>query len=95
MVLVKETKKCKLLLVKCSFMVQTKRNREKVVVTKICFNGYTKTEGRCVMENKGFITKMIKMRGNNSMLTAKTALFVKYLGCMLMDLYETSHRDSF
>ena len=36
--------KCKLLLLKCSLMVQTKRNQEKVVVTKICFYGSAKTE---------------------------------------------------
>ena len=37
-------KTAKLLLLKCSLMVQTKRNQEKVVVTKICFYGYAKTE---------------------------------------------------
>ena len=39
-----KTKKCMLLLLKCSLMVQTKRNQEKVVVTKICFYGSAKTE---------------------------------------------------
>ena len=48
-------------------MVQTKRNQEKVVVTKICFYGSAKI----VMENKDSVAKMIKMRGNNSMLTSK------------------------
>ena len=55
-------------------MVQTKRNQEEVVVTKICFHGSTKIEQNikvCLMENKGSIAKMIKMRGNNSMLTSK------------------------
>ena len=55
-------------------MVQTKRNQEKVVVTKICFYGSAKTEQNikvCVMENKGSIAKIIKTRGNNSMLTSK------------------------
>ena len=39
-----EQKNCKLLLLKCSLMVQTKRNQEKVVVTKICFYGSAKTK---------------------------------------------------
>ena len=55
-------------------MVQTKRNQEKAVVTKICFYGSAKTEWKikmCVMENKGSVAKMIRMWGNNSMLTAK------------------------
>ena len=33
--------KVKLHLLKCSLMVQTKRNQEKVVVTKICYYGKT------------------------------------------------------
>ena len=55
-------------------MVQTKRNQEKVVVTKYAFYGSAKTEPKikvCAMENKGFVAKMIKMKGNNSMLTSK------------------------
>ena len=67
-------KNCKLLLLKCSLMVQTKRNQEKVVVTEICFYGSAKTEWKikmCVMENKGSVAKMIKMSGKNSMLTSK------------------------
>ena len=46
-------------------MVQTKRNLEKVVVTKICFYGFTETEWKikvCVMENKGSVGKLIKKR---------------------------------
>ena len=35
-------KKGKLVLLKYSLMVQTKRNQEEVVVYKICFNGKTK-----------------------------------------------------
>ena len=38
----KMKQKCKLLLLKCSLMVQKKRNQEKVVVTKICFYGSDK-----------------------------------------------------
>ena len=38
----KWNEKCKLLLWKCSLMVQTKRNQETVVVTKVCFYGKTK-----------------------------------------------------
>ena len=38
----KMNKKYKLLLLKCSLIVQSKRNQEKVVVTKICFYGETK-----------------------------------------------------
>ena len=60
-------------------MVQTKRNQE-VVVTKICFYGYmAKTEWEikvCVMENKSSVAKMIKTRGNNSMLSSKLHLFL-------------------
>ena len=55
-------------------MVQKKRNQEKVVVTKICFYGSAKMEWKikvCVMENKGSVVKMMKMRGNISMLTLK------------------------
>ena len=40
--LVKWNQKYKLLLLECSLMVQTKRNQEKVVVTKICFYGKIK-----------------------------------------------------
>ena len=55
-------------------MVNTKRNQEKVVVTKICFYGSAKTEWKikvCVMENKGSVAKMFKLGGNNPMLTSK------------------------
>ena len=65
---------CKLLLLECSLMVQKKRNQENVVITKICFYGSAEIECRikvCMMENKGSVAKMIKMRGNNSMLTLK------------------------
>ena len=54
-------------------MVQIKRNQEKVVVTKISFYGSAKIERKikmCVMENKGSVAKMIKKRGNKSMLTS-------------------------
>ena len=61
-------------------MVQKKRNQEKVVVTKICFYGSAKIEWKmCVMENKGSVAKMIKMRGNNSMLTFKTVFLLNIL----------------
>ena len=46
-------------------MVQTKKNQEIVVVTKICFYGSAKIEQKikvCVMENKGSTAKMIKMK---------------------------------
>ena len=45
-------------------MVQTKRNQEKVVVTKICFYGYAKNKMNnvCVIENKSSVAKMIKMK---------------------------------
>ena len=49
--------KCKLLILKCSLMVQRKGNQEKLVVTKICFYGSAKTEQKikvCLMENKEF-----------------------------------------
>ena len=73
-------------------MVQTERNQEKMVVTKICFFVSAKTEQKikvCVMENKGYFTKMVKIRGNNY-ANFKTALFVKYLGSMLTEFPETS-----
>ena len=40
--LLKWNRKCKLPLLKCSLMVHTKRNQEKMVVTKMCFCGKTK-----------------------------------------------------
>ena len=46
-------------------MVQTKRNQEKVVVTKICFYVSAKKEQKfkvCVMENKSSVAKMIEMK---------------------------------
>ena len=46
-------------------MVETKRNQEKVVVTKICFYGAAKIEWKikvCVVENKGSVAKMIEMK---------------------------------
>ena len=63
-------------------MVQTKRNEEKAVVTKICFYGSAKIEQKikvCVMENKGSVAKMIKMRDNNSMLTSKLHFLLNIL----------------
>ena len=63
-------------------MVQTKRNQEKVVVTNICFYGSAKIEQKikvCAMENKGSIAKMIKIRGNNSMLTFKLNFLLNIL----------------
>ena len=72
--------KCKLLLLKCTLMVKTERNQEKVVVTKICFYGSTKTEWKikvCVIEEKGSVAKMIKMRGNNLMLTSKLHILIE------------------
>ena len=46
-------------------MVQTKRNQEIVVVTKICFYGSAKIEQKIkvgVMENNGSVAKMIEMK---------------------------------
>ena len=46
-------------------MVQTKRNQEKVVFTKLCFHGSAKIQWKikvCVMENKGSVAKMIEMK---------------------------------
>ena len=40
--MLKQNKKWKLVLLKYNLMVQTKRNQEKVVVTKICFYAKTK-----------------------------------------------------
>ena len=63
-------------------MVPTKRNQEKVVVTKICFYGSAKTEWKikvCLMENKGSVAKMIKMKGNNSVLNSKLHFLLNIL----------------
>ena len=46
-------------------MLQTKRNQENVVVTKICFYGSAKIDWKikvCVMENKGSVAKMNEMK---------------------------------
>ena len=48
-VLVKWNEKCKLLLLKCSLMVETKRNQEKMVVTKICFYGKKNEKWKLVL----------------------------------------------
>ena len=63
-------------------MVQTERNQEKVVVTKICFYDSAKTEWKikvCVMEDKDSVAKMIEMRGNNPMLTSKLHVLLNIL----------------
>ena len=78
----KMKQKMKLLLLKCSLIVQTKKNKEKVIITKICFYGYAKIEQNikvCVMENKGSVAKMIEMRGNNPMLTSKLHILLNIL----------------
>ena len=46
-------------------MVQTKRNQEKMVVTKICFYGSAKIEQKikmCLMENNNSVATVIKMK---------------------------------
>ena len=53
-----------------------------VFVIKICFYGSAKAECKfkvCKMENKGSVAKMVKMRGNNSMLTSKLHVFLNIL----------------
>ena len=65
-VLVKWKEKCKLLLLKCSLTVKTKRNEEKVVVTKICFHGKTKQNkevGATKIQPDGSDKKEIRKRG--------------------------------
>ena len=54
-------------------MVKTKKNQEKVVVTRICFYSSAKKNEKlkCVMENKGSVANIIKVRGNSSMLISK------------------------
>ena len=64
-VLVKWKEKCKLLLLKCSLTVKTKRNQEKVVV-KICFNGKIKQKmkvGATKMQPDGLDKKEIRKGG--------------------------------
>ena len=59
-------------------MVQTKRNQETVVVIKICFYRSAEIEQKikvCVMENKGSVAKMIKIKiaeGINILLEHKS-----------------------
>ena len=63
-------------------MVQTKRNQEKVAVTKICFYGSARTDWNikeCMMEKNGSVAKRIKMRGNNFMLTSKLHILLNIL----------------
>ena len=62
---------------------RTKRNEEKVVVTKIYFYGSAKIEQKikvCLMENKGSVAKIDQSEGEQLYANFKTALFVKYLG---------------
>ena len=72
-------------LLKCSLMVQTKSNQEKVVVTKICFYGSAKIEEKIkvsMMENKGFVAKMIEMKiaeGINILLEHKSIGLSRFL----------------
>ena len=57
-------------------------NQVKVVVTKICFYGYAKIEWKikvCLMGNKGYVAKMIKMRSNNCILTSKLHILLNIL----------------
>ena len=63
-------------------MVQTKRNQENMVVAKICFYDSAKTEWKIkvyVMENNSSDAKLIKVRGNNSMLTSKLHFLLNIL----------------
>ena len=58
--------KCKLSLQKCSLMVHTKRNQEKVVFTKICFYGKQKQKmkvGATKIQPNGSDKKEIRKRG--------------------------------
>ena len=59
-------KKCKLILLKSSLMVMTRKNQEKVVVTKICFYGKTKWNmkvGATKIQPNGSVKKEIRKRG--------------------------------
>ena len=63
-------------------MVQTKRNQEKVFVTKTCLYGSVKTGQKLkvfVMENNGSVAKIFKMRGTNPMLTSKLHVLLNIL----------------
>ena len=65
-VLVKWKEKCKLLLLKSSLMVQTKRNQEKVVVINLPFYGKTKQKmkvGFTKIQCNGSDKKEIRQRG--------------------------------
>ena len=55
-------------------MIQTKRNQEKWLSLKYAFIILLKQKRKikvCMMENKSSVAKIIKMRGNNSILTSK------------------------
>ena len=64
------------------FNGRDKKESWKMVVTKICFYGSVKREWKikvCVMENKGFVAKIIEMRGNNPMLTSNLCVLLNIL----------------
>ena len=68
MVVIKWNKKCKLLLLKCSLMVQTKKKgiKKKWFVTKTCFYGKTKQKmkvGSTKIQCNGSDKKEIRKRG--------------------------------
>ena len=93
-VLVKWNEKCKLLLLKWNLMVQTKRNQEKVVVTKICFYDSAKLEQEikaCLTENKGSVAKMSEMKiaeGINILLEHKSiGCLDHFKSCMWTKIY--------
>ena len=71
-------------------MVQTKRNQEKVVVTKICFYGSAKTELKIKVCKQRFCCQDDQNEGKQLYANFKTAHFVKYRSSMVTDIYETS-----
>ena len=74
-------------------MVQTKKESRKAVFTPICFYGSAKIEQKikvCVRENKGFVAKKIKMRGNNPMQTSKLYILLNILAPCWWDFHKIS-----
>ena len=62
-------------------MVQTERNQEKWLSLKYAFMVLLKQNEKlkCVMEDTGFVVKMMEMRGKNPVLTSKLHVLLNIL----------------
>ena len=71
----------------------TKRNEEKVVVTKIYFYGSAKIEQKikvCLMENIGFCCQDDQSEGEQLYARLQNCTFCQISWLMLMDFHKTS-----